>query len=84
MIKLEDIPISAGQFYSKQNMSDRLPCGLPSGFELISFEPNIRGITSTDPVVLRNQWGQIIYQWPDDFIPDWVDVLNVCKSLGFV
>ena len=76
--KLEDVPISAGSFYSRNDLSDRLPRDL-TGHELIAFEPVIN---SGDPVVLRNRWGHIIYQWPDGFMPTWVDVLKVCRELG--
>lgn len=78
--RVEDVPIGAGQYYSKTNLNDRLPRGL-DGYELVAFEPKI---LNADPVVLRNRWGQIVYQWPDDFVPAWVDVLKVCKELGLV
>ena len=75
---VEDIPVGAGSSYEKHDMSNLLPRSLYGRYELISFEP--KGIPA-DPVVLRNQWHQIIYQWPDDFIPSWGDVLNVCNQL---
>lgn len=73
----EDIPAGVGKFFEKNDISDRLPWSI-SGYELISFLPKT---TRADPVVLRNRWHQIIYQWPDDYIPGWVDVLKVCKGL---
>lgn len=75
----EDIPAGVGRFFRKNNISNRLPASI-NGYELISFEPEI--MRSSDPVVLRNRWHQIIYQWPDGYVPDWVDVLGVCKHLG--
>ena len=65
--------------YNKEDISDRLPASLSGRYELKSFEP---AVIAVDPVVLRNRWHQIIYQWPDGFISSWVDVLNVCNKLG--
>jgi len=75
----EDIPYGLGQLYIQRDMNALLPRVLYGTYELIAFEP--KGI-ELDPVVLRNKWNQIIYQWPDDYIPDWVDVLTVCTRLG--
>ena len=75
----EDVPIGAGRHYDKNSMSDRLSKYLYGRYELVSFEPRVQKV---DPVVLRNQWHQIVYQWPDGYIPDWVDVLNVSNQLG--
>lgn len=77
--KMEDVPIGAGSSYYARDISSRLPRYLCGRYELVSFEPHVIDI---DPVVIRNQWHQIIYQWPDGYIPDWVDVLSVCKQLG--
>jgi len=76
---LEDIPLEVGSRYSKVDISERLPAGLYGRYELKSFEPVEM---SKDPVVLRNRWHQIIYQWSDGFVPSWIDVLNVCNQLG--
>ncbi|HUV53502.1 MAG TPA: hypothetical protein VMW64_10590 [Dehalococcoidia bacterium] len=76
---IEDVPIGAGRVYSERDLSNRLPASLAGRYELKSFEPKIINV---DPVVLRNRWHQIIYQWPDGYIPSWVDVLNTCKQLG--
>jgi len=81
-IKREDVPIGVGRSYAEDDLSDRLPRFLWGGYELISFEPKIDRGGGGDPVVLRNRWHQIIYQWPDGYIPSWVDVLNVCNQLG--
>lgn len=75
---VEDIPIESGSHYSKDNISDLLPASLWGRYELISFAP----VSKKDPVVLRNRWHQIVYQWPDGLVPSWVDVLNICNELG--
>lgn len=76
---IEDIPIGVGRIYSENDISDRLPTGLWGRYELKSFEP---AKMPKDPVVLRNRWHQTIYQWPEGFVPSWIDVLNVCNQLG--
>ncbi|MBU0778242.1 hypothetical protein KKF82_08285 [Patescibacteria group bacterium] len=75
---IEDVPIGIGSSYSKESLSNRLPAGLGVGYELIAFVPEV----AKDPVVLRDRWHHIIYQWQDGFVPSWVDVLNVCNRLG--
>jgi len=75
---VEDIPVGAGDRYYKHDISGLLPAYLYDRYELVSFEPEI----AKDPVVLRDRWHHIIYQWPEGCIPNWVDVLNVCKMLG--
>lgn len=77
-IESEDIPIGASTRYSKVGLGELLPAGLYGRYELISFAP----VEMKDPVVLRNRWHQILYQWPDGVIPNWIDVLNVCRELG--
>ena len=74
----EDIPIGAGSTYKKRDMNLLLPRYLWGRYELYSFEPS----ASVDPVVLRNQWRQIVYQWPDGYEPSWIDVLIVVNQLG--
>ncbi len=69
------IPLAAGDHPSVNNMSDLLPAGLPSGMELLSFGDPI--------VVLRNRWGHILYEWPQDYIPDFTDVQKICRELGY-
>lgn len=76
---LESIPPGVGGVYEERNLGNILPANVPIGTEVISFTARA---VKVDPVVLRNQWHQILYQWPDDYTPSWVDVLQVCKGLG--
>ncbi|KKM64195.1 hypothetical protein LCGC14_1503780 [marine sediment metagenome] len=46
-------------------------------FELVSITVEAQG----DPYVLYNRWQQIVYQWPDEYIPDFVEVREVCDRL---
>lgn len=45
------------------------------GWELFACYPNY----SADPYVLYDQYGHILYQWPDDYTPSWVEVKEVCE-----
>lgn len=80
-IKSEDIPIGVGPQPDISDLSHRLPnIAKAQGYELNSYS-NYRG---THIAVIRNQYKQIVYQWPDDFVPDWVDAMGVCKKIGIL
>lgn len=48
-----------------------------AGFELISL---VNQRQSSDPYTLYDQWGKILYQWPDDYVPGWLEVAEVCQQ----
>jgi hypothetical protein len=64
--------------FDERERSDLLPKTVSSDYRLLSVQPRQ---SSRDPYVLYNKFGQILHEWPEDYIPDWLDVLNVCKEL---
>lgn len=48
------------------------------GYELVSYEV---GEVAKDPYVLYDRFNSIAYQWPEDYIPHWTEVLDVCAKL---
>jgi len=64
------------------NLQERSVSGLSGeiaasrGFDLVSIEAGRH-----DPYVLYNRWGQIVHQWPDEYVPDFVEVREVCNRL---
>jgi len=76
----EDIPFGIGDYPNTIPMNDIMPPELiRQGYELLGFEPARRG---KDPVVIRNRWKHIIYEWPEGFIPNYADVIQVCHKLN--
>lgn len=49
-----------------------------ASFELIELLPS-RYSVAVDPFVLYDRWGHILYQWPDNYEPSWVEVMEVCQ-----
>lgn len=49
-------------------------------FELIELRPQGYSF-SADPYILYNHWGHILYQWPDNYEPGWMEVFEVCQGI---
>jgi len=49
-------------------------------YRITSFEVEGWGWRRRVTYVLYDRWEHIVYQWPDDYVPSWVDVFEVCKS----
>lgn len=64
------------------NLSSLLPGTIAHSHKILSFTET--SSVRKDPVVLTDLWGHILYQWPDEYIPDWVDVYKACRNLGLV
>jgi len=75
----EPFPLS---IMARQPRGVLLPITALYGVELHEYRPRDHG--GADPYVLYDRYGKIIHQWPDDYIPSWVDVYEVCASLGLV
>ena len=61
----------------EDDRSALLPCSAyQQGCRLISFYPPRR--SGVDPYVLFDKLGHILYQWPDDYMPSWAEVADVC------
>lgn len=48
------------------------------GFSLASFSPRSFDY-GRDPFVLYDQWGHILHEWPEDYTPHWVEVMEVSQ-----
>ena len=56
--------------------SDLLPIEASArGMNLVSVEVEDEG----DPYVIYDRWGRILYQWPDDYTPPFVEVFEVSR-----
>lgn len=49
---------------------------LNRGFRLIA----IHVVSEPDPYVLYDRWGRILYQWPEDYEPPFVEVFEVARQ----
>jgi hypothetical protein len=70
------------EFFNEHSSSNLLPASVV-GVELIELRPR-QSWGGIDSYVLYDRYGKILYQWPDDYIPHWLDVYEVCKSLGLL
>ena len=50
------------------------------GWHLVELIP-ARYSYSADPFVLYDRWGHILYRWPDNYEPSWVEVREICEKL---
>ena len=67
--------------YEEHRRSDLLPFGAYlRGWELIELYPS-RYSYSADPFVLYDRWGHILYRWPDNYEPGWMEVKDICEQL---
>ncbi len=58
------------------NHQELLPTdALNRDFELIA----IHVYREPDPYVLYDRWGRILYQWPEDYEPSFVEVFEVSR-----
>lgn len=73
----EPFPLS---IMASQSRNHILPLTALYGVELREYRP--RDHAGTDPYVLYDRYGKILHRWPDDYVPSWVDVYEVCASLG--
>lgn len=49
------------------------------GFELVNVLPG--HFRTSDPFVLYDRFGHIAHQWPENYEPDFTDVITTCKKL---
>lgn len=50
------------------------------GYELYDVLP--AGSPTTDPYVLFDRFGHIAHRWPDNYVPDLIDVISTCQRLN--
>lgn len=71
------------EFYVEQSAPPILSLpveAVAAGFELVFLKPPFRDY-GADPYIIRDRWGHVIYQWPDDYEPKYIEVMEVCKKL---
>ncbi len=56
-----------------------LPTWAPTGWEICAIEE--QSASATDPYVIYDRWGILLYQWPDEYVPSPVEVIGVCDEL---
>lgn len=49
------------------------------GFELVNVLPG--NFRPSDPFVLYDRFGHVAHQWPENYEPDFTDVMSVCQKL---
>ena len=67
----------------ERDKTSLLPSLLWGSLDLISYEPR-RHQYGADPYVLYDRWGSILYEWPEDYEPNWLEVQEVCQRLGLM
>jgi len=50
---------------------------LNAGFDLME----IRAQSGPGPVVLYDRWGDILYIWPENYMPRQFEIMEMCQSL---
>jgi hypothetical protein len=74
-VYVDEEPMLAGH-WQKTEHNDMVPAGWRGTFRLASFEHQ----ANVDPYVLYNQFGQIVYQWPEGVEPTCADLDRVCTA----
>lgn len=60
--------------YHEYDRKDLLPIeGWLAGMNVVQFEP----VKAIDPVCLYDRWGQMVHQWPHDYVPSFDEVRDV-------
>ena len=66
--------------YGEIRRSDLLPHeAWARDWELIELYP-MRSY-SAEPFVLYDRWGHILYRWPDNYEPGWMEAKDICEKL---
>ena len=68
-----------GTIFNEVKLDDLLPIeGYLAQMHLKQLTPKFE----KDPVVLYDRWGDILHQWPDEYMPTLVDIRSVIVGLN--